>query len=100
LNGSTCLPNFTEIHRTVQKLRDRHTHTQAGDFISPFSYFESRLNTIKELKLGRQVRKKACQESPRRNKSIVEEALVESFNINVILMIVEDFYMGKNLFLQ
>jgi hypothetical protein len=41
------------------------THTQAGDLISPFSFFERRLKTIKELKLGRQVRKKA-QEHRRR----------------------------------
>jgi hypothetical protein len=55
LNGSTCLLNFTKIHRSVQKLlvgdtqtdrqtdRQTHTHRQAGDLISPLSFFESRL---------------------------------------------------------
>jgi hypothetical protein len=33
LNGSTCLPNFTKAD----------THRQAGDLISPLSFFESRL---------------------------------------------------------
>jgi hypothetical protein len=36
LNDGTCQPNFTNIHRSVQKLlvgdtqTDRHTHTQTG----------------------------------------------------------------------
>jgi hypothetical protein len=57
LNGSTCLPNFTKIHRSFQKLlvgdiqTDRHTHThthtQARDLISPHSFFESKLKMSK-----------------------------------------------------
>jgi hypothetical protein len=44
LNGSTYLPNFTKIHRSVRKLlvgdRHTHTHTQAGDLISPLSFLK------------------------------------------------------------
>jgi hypothetical protein len=45
LNGSTFLPNVTKIHRSVQKLlvgdtqTDTYTDRQAGDFISPLSFF-------------------------------------------------------------
>jgi hypothetical protein len=37
LNGSTCLPNFTKIHRSVQKLlvadTQTHTHTHTGRLV-------------------------------------------------------------------
>jgi hypothetical protein len=47
-NGSTCLPSFTKIHRTVLKLLvgDSQTHRQtAWWFDKPISFFESRLKT-------------------------------------------------------
>jgi hypothetical protein len=60
LNGSTCVPNFTKIHRSVQELlvgdTDSHTHThthtytqtdrQSCDLVSPFSFLESGLKCV------------------------------------------------------
>jgi hypothetical protein len=43
LNDSACLPNFTKIHISVQKLLVRDTDRQAGGLISPLSFSESRL---------------------------------------------------------
>jgi hypothetical protein len=34
-NGITCVQNFMEIHRCVQKLLVGDTHRQAGDLIKP-----------------------------------------------------------------
>jgi hypothetical protein len=45
LNGNTCLPSFTKIHRSVQKLLVGDTQRQAGDLINHFHFFESRLKT-------------------------------------------------------
>jgi hypothetical protein len=33
----------TQTHTQTETHTDRHTHTQAGDLISPLSFFESRL---------------------------------------------------------
>jgi hypothetical protein len=51
LNGSTCLPKFHEnpyrfkssLVGGTDRLTDIHSHTQAGDLISPLSFYESRL---------------------------------------------------------
>jgi hypothetical protein len=47
-NGITFLPNFMKIHRSVQilLLGDTHTHTQAGDLISLFSFLKIRLKML------------------------------------------------------
>jgi hypothetical protein len=45
-NGITCLPNFMEIHQSVQTLlvdghTETHTGRQDGDLISILSFLES-----------------------------------------------------------
>jgi hypothetical protein len=54
LNGTTSVPNFIKFYHAVKKLLAGDTQTdiqrqQTGDLISLLSFFESRLNTVKNV---------------------------------------------------